>query len=137
MCVIIYRTQRVQLDRGFYDCKFMSTLRCSGQIPLHPLTCLKLESRITQNGKQSAHNLLVNCEIFRSDKVIRLTHIYPHKSIQKINVTICNHHVDSPVYLWPAICSGELKEKRVWSYMTLNVFLLRPGVIEHGKTQSL
>ena len=29
-----------------------------------------------------------------------LTHTYPHKSLRKIEVTICNHQVDSPFVLW-------------------------------------
>ena len=30
---------------------------------------------------------------------------YSHKLLRKITVATCNHQVDSPVYLWPDICS--------------------------------
>ena len=32
------------------------------------------------------------------DKVSMLTHIYPHKPLGEIEVTICNHQADSPLY---------------------------------------
>ena len=32
-----------------------------------------------------------------------LTHTYPHKPLRKIEVTICNHQADSPLYVWPDI----------------------------------
>ena len=39
----------------------------------------------------------------RDDKVSMLTHIYPHKPLRKIEVTICNHQADSPLYVWPDV----------------------------------
>ena len=37
------------------------------------------------------------------DKLSMLTHIYPHKPLRKIEVTICNHQADSPLYVWPNV----------------------------------
>ena len=37
------------------------------------------------------------------DKVSMLTHTYPHKPLKKIEVTICNHQADSPLYVWPNV----------------------------------
>ena len=58
----------------------------------------------------------------RGYKVSMKTHTYPHKPLGKIKVDICNHQVDSPFYLWPDVCSGDMQaQKRAWSYMTLNI----------------
>ena len=35
--------------------------------------------------------------------------IYPHKPSRKIEVTICNHQADSPLYVWPDVWSGDLQ----------------------------
>ena len=43
------------------------------------------------------------------DQVSMLTHTYPHKPLKKIYVTMCNHQADSPLYVWPDICSGDLQ----------------------------
>ena len=37
------------------------------------------------------------------DKVSMLTHTYPHKPLGNIEVTICNHQADSPLYVWPDV----------------------------------
>ena len=48
-----------------------------------------------------------------------LTHIYPHKPLRKIKVTICNYQADSPLFVWPDVWSGDLQVlEKVWSYMT-------------------
>ena len=39
--------------------------------------------------------------------------------MRKIKVTICNHHDDSPLYVWSDLVIR--KFRKVWSYMTLNV----------------
>ena len=41
-----------------------------------------------------------------------LTHTYPHKPPKNIKVTICYHQVDSPIYLWPDVCFGDLQAKK-------------------------
>ena len=53
----------------------------------------------------------------------------PYIPIQtpKIEISICNHQVDTLFYMWPNVCSGDLpakkkKKKRVWSHMTQNIF---------------
>ena len=43
------------------------------------------------------------------DKVSMLTHIYPHKPQGNIEVTICNHQADSPLFVWPDVWSGDLQ----------------------------
>ena len=59
---------------------------------------------------------------FLGDKVSVLTHTYPHKIQRNIKIAICSHQVDSPIYLWTDVCSGDLKaKKRVWSYTTADV----------------
>ena len=37
------------------------------------------------------------------------THIYPHKPLRKIWVTICKHQADGPLYVWPNVWSGDLQ----------------------------
>ena len=37
------------------------------------------------------------------DKVNMFTHTYPHKSLRKIKVVICNHQVDRSFHLWPDV----------------------------------
>ena len=37
------------------------------------------------------------------DKVGMLTHIYPHNPPRNIEVTLCNHHSDSPFCVWPDV----------------------------------
>ena len=32
-----------------------------------------------------------------------LTHIYSHKPLRKMKMTICNHQADSQLYLWPDV----------------------------------
>ena len=55
------------------------------------------------------------------DKVSMLTHTYPRKPPRNIKVTICNHQAESPNYLWPDFCSGDLQaQKAVWLYLTPN-----------------
>ena len=67
----------------------------------------------------------------RDDKVSTVDHTYPHKLLMKTEVAICNHQVDSPFYLWPNVCSGDLhaKEKTIaihdtecpyWDQVSLN-----------------
>ena len=46
------------------------------------------------------------------DKVSMLTHTYEHKPLRNIEVTICNHQADSPLYVWPDVWSGELKVQK-------------------------
>ena len=43
------------------------------------------------------------------DKVSMLTHTYPHKPLRKIKVTMCNHQADSPLYVLPDVCPGDLQ----------------------------
>ena len=43
------------------------------------------------------------------DKVSLLTHTYTHKPLRNIIVTICNHQVDSPLYVWPDVWSDDLQ----------------------------
>ena len=43
------------------------------------------------------------------NKVSMLTHTYPHKSLRKIKVTICNHQADNSLYVRPNIWSGDLQ----------------------------
>ena len=45
----------------------------------------------------------------RGDKVSILTHIYPHKPLRKIEVTICNHQAYSLLSVWSNVWSGELQ----------------------------
>ena len=37
------------------------------------------------------------------DQVSMLSHIYPHKLLRKIEVTICNRQADSPLHVWPNV----------------------------------
>ena len=39
----------------------------------------------------------------RGDKVSMLTHTSEHKFPRNIEVTICNHQADSPLYVWPDV----------------------------------
>ena len=74
--------------------------------------------------------------IFRSlrgDKVSMLTHIYPHKPLRKIEVTICNHQADSPLYVWPNVWSGDLQVQKKYGPTWHRMSLLRPGVIKKKK----
>ena len=50
-----------------------------------------------------------NCGTLRGDIVSMLTHAYPQKPLRKIKVTVCNHHDDSPLYVWPVVLSGDLQ----------------------------
>ena len=43
------------------------------------------------------------------DKVSTLTHTYPHKPLRMIEMTVCNHQADSPLYVWPAVRSEDLQ----------------------------
>ena len=43
------------------------------------------------------------------DKVGMLTHTYPHKPLSKTEVTIGNHQTDSPLCVWPDVCSDDLQ----------------------------
>ena len=48
--------------------------------------------------------LFVSCRVtVRGAKVSMLSHIYPHKPLRKIELTICNHQADSPLYVWPNV----------------------------------
>ena len=29
--------------------------------------------------------------------------VYPHNTLRKIQVTICNHQADTPLYVWPDV----------------------------------
>ena len=37
------------------------------------------------------------------DKVSVLTHLYPHKPLRKIKVTIRDHQAHSQLYVWPDV----------------------------------
>ena len=50
------------------------------------------------------------------DKVSMLTHTYEHKTLRNIEVTICNHQADSPLYVWPDVCSGEFQVQKKYSH---------------------
>ena len=45
----------------------------------------------------------------RGDNMSMLTHTHSHKPPRKINMTICNHQADRPLYVWPDIWSGDLQ----------------------------
>ena len=32
-----------------------------------------------------------------------------------------NHQADSPLYVWPDVCSADLQVYKVWLYMTPNI----------------
>ena len=53
-------------------------------------------------SKESTDSLLYQAmtETLRGDKVSMLSHIYPHKPLRKIELTVCNHQADSPLYVW-------------------------------------
>ena len=62
---------------------------------------LEISFRVGENRK---------CPIpLRGNKVSLLTHTYPHKPLRKIKVTMRNHQVDSPFYVWPDVRSGDLQ----------------------------
>ena len=42
-------------------------------------------------------------------KASMLIHTYTHKHLMKIKVTICNHQVNSQLYVWPDVWSGDLQ----------------------------
>ena len=56
--------------------------------------------------------ILTNSPVFplKGDAVSMLTHIYPHKPLRKIEVSICNHQVDSPVILCVAPGCGLISD---------------------------
>ena len=56
---------------------------------------------IVCNEYQSFKLNSVSACTLRGDKVSMLSHIYPHKSLRKIELTICNHQADSLLYVWP------------------------------------
>ena len=67
----------------------------------------------------------------RGDKVSMLTHIYPHKPLRKIEVTICNHQADSPLCVWPDVWSGDLQVLKMHGHTWRRMSLLRQGVISN------
>ena len=73
------------------------------------------------------------------DKVSMGNQTYPHKPLRKIKVAICNHHVDSPFYACPDVCSGDLpaKKKSMVIHDIEYSYLLRQSVIKQRKTQKL
>ena len=56
--------------------------------------------------------LMKQVKVKVGDKVSVLTHTYPHKLLRKIKVTICNHQVDSPLYVWPDVWSGDMQFRK-------------------------
>ena len=72
-----------------------------------------------------------NVTPLRGNKVSRLTHTYPHKPTRKIEVTTCCHQADSPLFMWPDVWSGDLKNMVIhdtkcpyWSLNNTNQSLL-------------
>ena len=59
-----------------------------------------------------------------------LTHTYPHKPLRKIEVTICSHQADSPLYVWPDVWSRDLQVQKNYGHAWHRMSLLRPGVIK-------
>ena len=53
--------------------------------------------------KWSSVSALTGTKTLGGDKVSMLIHTYPHKPLQKVKVTICNHQADSPLYVWPNV----------------------------------
>ena len=51
-------------------------------------------------------------ELYSGCRTTVLTHTYPHKPVRKIKVTVCYLQVDSPIYLWPDVCFGDLQAKK-------------------------
>ena len=56
----------------------------------------------------------------------------PNPVFRKIKVTICNHQVDSPLYVWPDVWSGDCNIKK-YSHTWHRMSLLRPGVTKQHK----
>ena len=56
------------------------------------------------------------------DKVSMLTNTYPHKTLRKTEVTLCNHQAESHVMCDLMADLVICKFQKVWSYMTPNVF---------------
>ena len=56
----------------------------------------------------------------------------------KIKVAICNHQVDSRIYVWPDVYSGDLRAKKesMVIHDTEYPYLLSPGVIKQRKTEN-
>ena len=48
-------------------------------------------------------------------------------------VAKCNHQVDSLSYLWPEVCSGDLKQRKEYGHRWHRMPLLRPDVIKEHK----
>ena len=67
---------------------------------------------------------------------------YPHKPPEEDEIAICHHQADSPPYVWPVVCSGDLlAEKRVWSSRQGHTWhlmsLLRTGVMKEQQLKLL
>ena len=47
-----------------------------------------------------------------------LTHVYPHKPLRKIELTICNHQADSPLYVLPDVWCDDLQVHKKYGWMS-------------------
>ena len=64
---------------------------------------LYLLNLINQTKGEKENITDTNVKTLRGDKVSVLPHTYPHKPVTNIEVTICNHQADSPLYVWPDV----------------------------------
>ena len=71
------------------------------------------------------------------DKVTMLTHTYSYKPLRKIKVTICNHQVNSPLYVWPGIWYCDLQVWKKYGHTWHRMSLLRPRVIKQPKPKPI
>ena len=55
---------------------------------------------ISDNTVLSDYTIFRYVYTFEADKVILLAHTYPHKTLRKIEVTVCNHKICSSFNLW-------------------------------------
>ena len=62
-----------------------------------------------------------------------LIHIYTHKPLRKIKVTLCNHQADISLYVWPNVWFGELQVQKKYGHTWRWMSLLRPSVIRQHK----
>ena len=63
----------------------------------------------------------------RDDKSMFNLYIPTQIPKENLTVAICSHQVDSPLYLWPDVCTGDLQVYRM--------SLLRPGVTKEKRSK--
>ena len=85
---------------------------CFNKILQETLPCFQLQEGIVDINILAnawASDPILTVTPLKGDKVSMLTHTYPYKPLRKIEVAICNHQADSPLYVWPNVWSSDLQ----------------------------